>query len=35
MVLGKAVRVPRDASDAQREVLRLELERTLKEISRD
>jgi lysophospholipid acyltransferase (LPLAT)-like uncharacterized protein len=35
MVLGKAIRVPRDASDEQREALRLELEQTLKEISPD
>ena len=35
MVLGKAVRVPREASDAEREALRQQLERTLKEISRD
>ena len=35
MVLGKPVRVPREASDAEREALRQELERTLKEITRD
>jgi lysophospholipid acyltransferase (LPLAT)-like uncharacterized protein len=35
LLLGKAVRVPRDASDAEREALRLQLEQTLKEISRD
>ena len=35
MVLGKAVRVPREVSDAEREVLRQQLERTLREISRD
>jgi lysophospholipid acyltransferase (LPLAT)-like uncharacterized protein len=35
MVLGKAVRVPREASDAEREALRQQLEQTLKEISRD
>ena len=35
MVFGKPIRVPRDASDAQREALRQELERTLKEISQD
>jgi lysophospholipid acyltransferase (LPLAT)-like uncharacterized protein len=35
MVLGQAIRVPRQASDAEREALRLQLERTLKEISRD
>ncbi len=35
MVLGKPVRVPREASDAEREALRQQLERTLKEISRD
>ena len=35
MALGKAVRVPREASDAEREALRQQLERTLKEISQD
>ncbi len=35
MLLGKPVRVPRDASDAEREALRQELQRMLKEISRD
>jgi lysophospholipid acyltransferase (LPLAT)-like uncharacterized protein len=35
LVLGKPVRVPREASDAEREALRQQLERTLKEISRD
>ena len=35
MVLAKPVRVPREASDAEREELRQQLERTLKEISRD
>jgi lysophospholipid acyltransferase (LPLAT)-like uncharacterized protein len=35
MVYGKPIRVPSDASDAQREALRQELERTLKEISQD
>ena len=35
VVLGKPVRVPREASDAEREALRQQLERTLKEISRD
>jgi hypothetical protein len=35
MVFGKPVRVPREASDAEREALRQQLERTLKEISRD
>jgi lysophospholipid acyltransferase (LPLAT)-like uncharacterized protein len=35
MVLGKPVRVPREPSDEQREALRQELERTLKEISQD
>ena len=35
MILGKAVRVPREASDAEREALRQQLEQTLKEISRD
>jgi lysophospholipid acyltransferase (LPLAT)-like uncharacterized protein len=35
MVLAKPVRVPREASDAEREALRQQLERTLKEISQD
>ena len=35
MVFEKPVRVPRQASDAEREALRQQLERTLKEISRD
>jgi lysophospholipid acyltransferase (LPLAT)-like uncharacterized protein len=35
MVFGKSVRVSRDASDAEREALRQQLELTLKEISRD
>jgi hypothetical protein len=35
IVLGKPVWVPREASDAEREGLRQQLERTLKEISRD
>jgi hypothetical protein len=35
MVLGKAIRVPREASDAEREALRQQLERTLREISQD
>ncbi len=35
MVFGRAVRVPREASDAEREALRKQLEQTLKEISRD
>jgi lysophospholipid acyltransferase (LPLAT)-like uncharacterized protein len=35
MAVGKPVRVPREASDAEREALRQQLERTLKEISRD
>ena len=35
MLLGQPVRVPREATDAEREVLRQQLERTLKEISRD
>jgi lysophospholipid acyltransferase (LPLAT)-like uncharacterized protein len=35
MVLGKPVQVPREASDAEREALRQQLERTMKEISRD
>jgi hypothetical protein len=33
--IGKPIRVPRDASDADREVLRKELERALREISQD
>jgi hypothetical protein len=35
MVLGQPVWVPREASDAERESLRQQLEATLKEISRD
>jgi len=35
MVIGKPVRVPREVSDAEREVLRQQLERTLKELSQD
>ncbi len=35
MVIGTPVRVPREASAAEREALRQQLERTLKEISRD
>jgi lysophospholipid acyltransferase (LPLAT)-like uncharacterized protein len=35
MVFGKPVRVPREATDAEREILRQQLEGTLKEISRD
>jgi len=35
IVFGKPVRVPREASDAEREALRQQLERTLKEISQD
>ena len=35
MMFGKIVRVPREASDAERETLRQQLEQTLKEISRD
>ena len=35
MLFGQPVRVPRRASDAEREALRQQLERTLKEISRD
>lgn len=35
MRFGKIIRVPREATDAEREALRVELERTLKEISRD
>ena len=33
--LGRPVRVPREATDAEREALRLELERTLREITVD
>ncbi len=35
MAFGKALRVPRDATDAEREALRQQLEQTLKEISGD
>jgi lysophospholipid acyltransferase (LPLAT)-like uncharacterized protein len=35
MTFGKPVQVPREASDAEREGLRQQLERTLKEISQD
>ena len=35
MILASPMRVPRDASDAQREALRQQLERTLQEISAD
>ena len=35
VVIGRPVWVPREASDAEREALRQQLERTLKEISRD
>jgi lysophospholipid acyltransferase (LPLAT)-like uncharacterized protein len=35
MVFGKPVRVPREATDAEREILRQQLEGTLKEISQD
>jgi hypothetical protein len=35
MVFGMPVRVPRETSDVEREALRQQLERTLKEISRD
>jgi hypothetical protein len=35
MYFGKAIHVPRDASDAQREELRQQLEQTLKQISLD
>ena len=35
MIFGQPIRVPRQASDAEREALRQELERTLKSISRD
>ena len=35
VVFGKPVRVPREASDAEREALRRQLEETLREMSRD
>ncbi len=35
MRLGKVLRVPREASDSEREALRQQLEQTLKEMSRD
>jgi lysophospholipid acyltransferase (LPLAT)-like uncharacterized protein len=35
MVLGPAIRVPRDAGDAERERLRQQLQRSLREITRD
>jgi lysophospholipid acyltransferase (LPLAT)-like uncharacterized protein len=35
VVVGAPIRVPREASDPEREHLRVELERTLREISRD
>ena len=35
MVIGKAVEVPRESSDEERETLRRQLEQTLREISRD
>ena len=35
MVFGPPIRVPREASEAEREALRQQLERTLREISRD
>lgn len=35
MLIGKAIRVPREATDAEREALRRQLEQTLREISRD
>lgn len=35
MNVEKPIRIPRDASEAEREALRLQLERTLKELSRD
>ena len=35
MVFGKAIRVPRDATDAQREALRQELERTMRGMAVD
>jgi hypothetical protein len=34
-MIGKPVRVPREASDEERETLRQQLEQTLREISRD
>ena len=35
MNVEKPIRIPRDVSEAEREALRLQLERTLKELSRD
>lgn len=35
LVLEKPLRVPREATDAEREALRQELERTLREITED
>jgi lysophospholipid acyltransferase (LPLAT)-like uncharacterized protein len=35
LMVGEPIRVPRDASDAEREALRRELERRLREISKD
>jgi lysophospholipid acyltransferase (LPLAT)-like uncharacterized protein len=35
MVIGKAIRVPREANDAERETLRQELERTMQEMAKD
>ena len=35
VAIGRPIRVPREASDAEREALRQQLEHTLKEISRD
>ncbi len=35
MRMGKTIRVPREATDAEREALRTELEGTLKIISKD
>lgn len=35
IITGEALRVPREASDAEREALRKELERRLREITRD
>jgi hypothetical protein len=35
MIIGRPVRVPREASDTEREALRQQLEQTLREISRD
>jgi lysophospholipid acyltransferase (LPLAT)-like uncharacterized protein len=35
MIIGRPVRVPREASDTEREALRQQLEQTLRGISRD